>query len=468
MPLTVRDVISRLTVPALRNIRTALGLPKALSAKDELVDALTSQMLRNINHVLSRVSVADARLISELAHNGGHFPADAFRAKYVGMRPADPRHFSAGEAPVAGLFFTRDEARYFMPPSLVPTLKELVPKPQAVRIEAVDSLPSELRHKNQTPRPIHVHKGSEIGLTELRGVLGSARTGKLKVTPRNRRPTGATEKAIQGVLVGSDFDLELPPEVSEEYGREFAAGSVRAHAWAVLVQQCGWCRPQNDKLVLTEAGAAVLASGRPSDFRTGVFKMLDDDDFDEMNRVNHIKGQTGRAKRHTTKPSLRRKALFLSLRAWPVGKWVTVPEALRFCIASGHGFQTCRSSFDLYFSSHDYGYLVDDESIDLQYLRVFLFETLGSLGLVDLAYVFPHFLWPEFDGLWGTDELPFCGRYDGLLYVRLNELGAYCLSLTETFQPASSADRDDLRILPNHDIVLTNPHPSASILTHML
>ncbi|MFH0821961.1 MAG: hypothetical protein V2B18_04370, partial [Pseudomonadota bacterium] len=127
-----------------------------------------------------------------------------------------------------------------------------------------------------------------------------------------------------------------------------------------------------------------------------------------------------------------------------------------------------RSSFDLYFSSHDYGYLVDDESIDLQYMRVFLFETLGSLGLVDLAYVFPHFLWPEFEGVWGTDELPFCGKYDGLLYVRLNELGAYCLSLTETFQPGSSADRDDLRILPNYDIVLSNPHPSASILTHML
>ena len=50
-------------------------------------------------------------------------------------------------------------------------------------------------------------------------------------------------------------------------------------------------------------------------------------------------------------------------------------------------------------------------------MRAFLLESMATLGLVDVAYVRPHGLWPEFSGWWGTDELPYCGRYDGLLYV---------------------------------------------------
>jgi len=62
-------------------------------------------------------------------------------------------------------------------------------------------------------------------------------------------------------------------------------------------------------------------------------------------------------------------------------------------------------------------------------MRAFLFESLATLGLIDFAYTYPHSLWPELGDSWGIDELSFCGRYDGLLYVRLNALGAYCLGM---------------------------------------
>ena len=75
------------------------------------------------------------------------------------------------------------------------------------------------------------------------------------------------------------------------------------------------------------------------------------------------------------------------------------------------------------FSEKHYGSLENsgaEGSLERQYMRAFLFESMGTLGLVDVAYVRLHSLWPEFRGGWGTDDLPFCGRYDGLLYVRLN------------------------------------------------
>jgi hypothetical protein len=34
---------------------------------------------------------------------------------------------------------------------------------------------------------------------------------------------------------------------------------------------------------------------------------------------------------------------------------------------------------------------------------------------------------PDFYDAWGTDDLALLSRYDGLRYIRLNALGAYCL-----------------------------------------
>jgi hypothetical protein len=41
----------------------------------------------------------------------------------------------------------------------------------------------------------------------------------------------------------------------------------------------------------------------------------------------------------------------------------------------------------------------------------------------------------DFRDIWGTDDLAFFSRYDGLLYFRLNPLGAYCLGLSDQYRP---------------------------------
>ena len=39
--------------------------------------------------------------------------------------------------------------------------------------------------------------------------------------------------------------------------------------------------------------------------------------------------------------------------------------------------------------------------------------------------------------MWGADDLEFLSRYDGLRYVRLTALRAYCLGLTESCTPST-------------------------------
>jgi hypothetical protein len=79
-------------------------------------------------------------------------------------------------------------------------------------------------------------------------------------------------------------------------------------------------------------------------------------------------------------------------------------------------------------------------------------ESLATLGLVDIAWVYPHDLWPEFKDSYGRDSHSYVGRYDGLLAVRLNALGAYCFRVRETFDFSPAPEEKRFHLLPNHDL----------------
>ncbi|MCD6587880.1 MAG: helicase-associated domain-containing protein, partial [Candidatus Fermentibacteraceae bacterium] len=96
------------------------------------------------------------------------------------------------------------------------------------------------------------------------------------------------------------------------------------------------------------------------------------------------------------------------------------------------------------------------------YTRVFLFEYLATLGLIDVAYVYPHYLWPEFNGWWGTDNHAFCSRYDGLLYVRLNPLGAYCLDVNNSYAPPKIKERKFFKIQSNMELIVSDSSLTAT------
>jgi hypothetical protein len=66
--------------------------------------------------------------------------------------------------------------------------------------------------------------------------------------------------------------------------------------------------------------------------------------------------------------------------------------------------------------------------------------------------------------MWGTDDLPCLSRYDGLLYFRLNNLGAWVLGLTGQYTPSPVEPRQILKVLPNLDVVATGPLPPGDQL----
>jgi hypothetical protein len=97
-------------------------------------------------------------------------------------------------------------------------------------------------------------------------------------------------------------------------------------------------------------------------------------------------------------------------------------------------------------------------------MLAFLFEYAATMGLIDVAYIPPINARPDYGDLWGVDELQCLSRYDGLMYFRLNNLGVWCLGLTEEYVASPVEEAQILQALPNMDIVATGPLPPADAL----
>ncbi len=88
-----------------------------------------------------------------------------------------------------------------------------------------------------------------------------------------------------------------------------------------------------------------------------------------------------------------------------------------------------------------------------RFVLAFLFEYAATLGVVDVGYIAPQYARNDFRGRWGTDDLKCLSRYDGLMFVRINDLGAWCLGQTDNYGPAGIEAGSALKVLANRDVV---------------
>ena len=459
--MSLAETMDVLNADMLKALAKQLGLPKTLTRKADLSRAMEQYVDKNLDVILGRLNDNERLFLAEAAHHEGHVSPRVFHAKHRVSAPHTSRWARKCEVSLTRLLVHEDEdtGGVCIPKDWAERLRSLLPKPPEATITTVGELPTVLDLGKEgsdyegEKRPIHVFEGEKTVFAELRRVLSLIQAGKVRVQDRSCRPTDATARLLAGCLLVPDFDLELPKDLRNNYTE--TVGLVRTHAWAVLLQQCGWAKPHAGPLVLTKAGKELLGTMSPEQFREGFQRFLRDGQFDELNRINHIRGQSGRAKRGMTSPSERRNAICDSMSRWSLQQWVPLSEAFRFIDASDNYLHVTNDPYDLYFCELRYRSLSDaGEDIERQYLRAFFMEPLATLGVVDIAYVCPHGLWPELSGSWGTDDMEFCSRYDGLLYVRLSSLGAFCLGMTENYDPPVAVKRSLLKVLSNHELAI--------------
>ena len=269
------------------------------------------------------------------------------------------------------------------------------------------------------PGPVLVRWTAPDALSNLVSVLELAADGQVRYSASTRRPTAATVKLVEDVLVAGDFYDSGEP--------------IAAFAWPLLLQAGGLARLVGTRLELSPRGRATLE--RPSYEALAALwaRWVASVSQDELARVEAIKGQ--RKPGTLTSAVTRRAVVAAALAALEPGTWTGVGKLLGIVRAQRPALVATRSLralwrlyvIDSYYGSLGYAGPSAWDLVEGRYALCVLFEYAATVGLLDVAYTDPRGARDDYRALWGADQLSCLSRYDGLAAVRVNELGTAVL-----------------------------------------
>lgn len=417
--------------------------------KADIIAALEGELLSSrIEHYLEQLDDLERLALAEAVHApDGRFSPSVFVAKHGQL----PDYFQPGGYGYRGRAPSTHLALFFVGWSIPPVLKErllpLVPRPAGFEMETLDTadLPAEVElavswHSPDGKKEKEALVVGEMELVarhDLNALLHMAEAGQISVSAKTQLPSAATLRRIESQLLGGDY---YSPDQEIELKR-YEGGPIlpiRAYAWPLLLQSGGLAKVDGNKLALTPKGKRLRAKPFEEIVRELYRGWLSRGIQDEFRRIDLIKGQTSK-KRPLTAVKERRESVAEILESCPQESWFSIDELFRFIRAKQFDFTLARDPWRLYVADATYGVLGEGgymfKILEGRYLMVCLFEYLATIGMVDVAYTRPYWARDDFHDLWGIDELRFLSRYDGLRYVRLTPLGAYCLGLSETYAP---------------------------------
>ena len=487
---TLTEGLKLCTVEELKKLLQLLPIGEKPTRKAEFVKAIATYLkgdgLKTIWNSLNRLqqaAVAEAVYVTE-----GVFEGEEFRAKYGQLPEWSSRanlfsvHSYNRPAAKLDLFFYRTSGYYgfgsTMPQELRAKLRAFVPKPKHLTLETLYELPEvmQIERRNfdydlgksirtQEELPVVCCIMERTAQQDLLAILRFVHLGKVSVSDKTLMPSKTTIKEVAGLLQGGDYYSETDSQPKGEYQEPI--GAIKPFAWPMIVQGAGLAALDGKKLQLTNSGKKALSADPAKTIKAIWKKWLNTKVLDELRRIDVIKGQTGKGKRGLTAVDGRRSAIAQVLMDCEVGQWILFDDFKRYAIASHQTFEVSRYPEHLYICEAGYGNLYDVSGswsfLQTAYLRCFLFEYAATLGLLDVAYISPYDApdddeWSDF---WGTDDLDFLSRYDGLLAFKLNPLGAFCLGLEATYTASAIATQTSLRVLPNLDIAIVGQPLSA-------
>ncbi len=450
MSITLKEMLTKLTVPDLKDLVLHLPGGSSPGRKEELIDQILADMHgQRLEALWAGLDTLQQAAVTEATHHAqGNYSQQRFRAKY-GKGPAfevagvKSHGYSGSQRSALGLFihYRLDDRCYFIPDDLRVRLKTFVPAPDPVVMVSAEAL-------DENPDRI-LRLSERDALQEAAVMLRSIEQTRIPVSEKTSLPSTAALHTLTEKLVGGDFY----PWVEKTNKWDQQIGPIRAFAWPLLLQAGGLAVQVSGRLTLTPAGVKALSSA-PADVLRGLWRRwLKTTLLDEFSRIDEIKGQNSKG-RVMTAVAPRRAAIDEALRACPVGRWIDIDDFSRFMQASDRMFQVTHDPWKLYIASREYGSLGYDGSsgwfiLQGRYIAALLLEYAATLGIIDVAYFDPDGATDDFSDLWGTDDLAYLSRYDGLSDFRLTPLGAYILGIESTYQPAAIVSNVSLSVMPS-------------------
>jgi hypothetical protein len=485
-PLPAADTYQLLTVDKLK-VLAKYVTHAAPAKKTELVDLLTRTMLDDANlreFYEEQDELGQAAIREATHHPEGKLDLPRFEAKYgqpprltakKDRKPDDDYDYSTKPAKLA-LFFPHFDA---IPTDVRDRLRAFVPPPEALTTKTAKDLPAKVKPvwllqtgywakeevREQTP---YIRHTAAVAQQEVKTLLRLIENSQLKVSDKTHRPSQSALNAIAEVLTEGDY---YQPENEIDYEHDPGADlAMKPFAWSMIVQAAGWASVSGGKLRLTDAGRKALSHPAAELLWHAWEKWLKTTLLDEFSRINIIKGQTSGDGDALTAVAPRRTVIDKALRKSAAGEWIAIDDFFRQVkLAPAPGLVLSEDPWRLYLFEQQYGAFgfgaaFPFEALEGRYIMALLFEYVATMGLIDIAYIPPSGARNEFRDRWGADDLSCLSRYDGLLYFRINPLGAWILGLAPEYVPEKVAEEKLLKVLPNHDLVAELELPPGDAL----
>lgn len=431
---TVQDLKSRLNL-----LQIKAGSPRKADLIKAIEEALYGKPLEDVWHSLSRleqVAVAETCYSPDLTLHEAQFAAKYGRRSPLCARDEDcpSSHFRSRNSGDPGrvtilLYQLSYHSPCFIPDDLAGSLRAFVPRPDPLTVKSLPGQPDEAG--------MQVRSTEQEALRDVAALMRLAERGGLRATAKTGMPTAAGKKAILECLIGGDF---FPPETAFPANRKSwqqEIGAIKLVGWVRLLQVGGYLTSGGTRSDLTQAGVKALSKARHESIRHLWNKWVANNEFDEFNRIEAVKGQ--KAKGHMTAKPPRREAIVRALCQCPVNEWIDTRSFSSFMQAERFDFTISHDRWKLYVADAQYGSFGYAgyggwNILQFRYLLALLFEYAATLGLVDIAFVHPEGALSDFRKQWGADDLEWLSRYDGLRAFRVTNLGAYCLGMTESYE----------------------------------
>ena len=425
--------------------------------KEHLLAIIIAEMAdEKLPALWQRLDETQQLAVAEACYNtGGLHIASRFYAKH-GKSPSffiPSKHstsYYSGKMSLLCLFFHEWDREFVLPIDLHLKLRAFVPKPAENVLHTIEGAPAPTGQNREDETVDIIFRHTELeAITDLSIVLRSIEQGKLSASVKTQMPSNSSQRLLTELLTGGDFYEWLPKK--DKWEQEI--GPIKALAWPLLLQAGGLAQINGTKLALTPAGVKALSAEPEKTLRSLWKKWLKSSILDEFSRIDEIKGQKSSG-RVMSAVQPRREVLQDALKRCPVNAWLTLEELMRYMRAENMPFTVCHDPWKLYICDANYGSLGAGgtpqwDFLQKRYAMVLLLEYCATLGLIDVGLLHPADAEADFGGQWGADELAFLSRYDGLLYLRLNPLGAYCLELTDHYQVAQREVNVKISVQPN-------------------
>ncbi len=427
---------TRFDAGPLRGLLEITGHPTPTTLRrDEAIFYLIDQMSNKaaLRKLWDRLDPLTQQALGLTIHvTGGSYQPEIIQLRY-GQAPPPPQRYWSGYKPTELDLFL-DENQTILS-EIYPLLRVVAPKPEPWKIPTQPDPPPRYEAFGFERSP-----DAETGLQDLMTVVALIGQGRLQVNDRILPTFDSIQTLLEHLTAGDFFTLPVGQELTETIrpiglirfvlGSGLAElGSRSGYNYILQLKPLGW-------EWLTRPSADLIFDALETWSKTEL--------FDEIERVTHLRGaqrKTGGLETPRSDTGKRRDRILEALSWAPHNVWLSTDDFFKAIKLWQFDFTIDREAEltaidDTAGRKLEISELRDPwRALKGIYILVVLWETLASIGALDIAYTEPHHAPPLLETpteSWQRPIHPY-SRYDGLRYFRINDLGAYLFGHTKRY-----------------------------------